>query len=148
MTWNPIIIPGNTYPSPSFYIESTKKLNEYIKNTNTIDIVVNNSKLYDGDTTAMIHSSRDFPTYRPNFYDKTGYLVITLNNLPWKGYPMEKNTSITVLSEAEHYEPQYERCENTLSHRQITLILFCIIVVFMVLLAISRHSTSLKSKDS
>jgi len=87
--WDAVIPPGKTEPYPMIYIKPDKDFIEYAKaNDYRVAVVTSETgSIYDIEPVmGLVDSSALFPTIRPNFYDETGYYVITLL-ARWLGYP-------------------------------------------------------------
>jgi len=87
--WDAVIPPGKIYPHPMIYIKPTKDFIQYAKdNKYIVKVTVSGTNMrYDDEPfVGIIDSSGYFPNERPNFYDSTGYFVITLF-ARWLGYP-------------------------------------------------------------
>ena len=86
--WDPIIPPGHTHPLPMIYIKPDEKLIKLAED-NFYHVIVSISgtgKLYDTKPmVGIIDSSGYYPEFRPNFFNDTKLLVITLM-CDWIGY--------------------------------------------------------------
>jgi hypothetical protein len=154
MRWDAVIPKDNTLPYPMIYIKPDKKFLDYVeesKNIFSLDISDTGMEYDKMPVTGMVDSSGYFPTFRPNFFNETGYYVIVLFT-NWIGYP-EKNGKIKIQNIIKKSEekpiipeptfPEYyeeplppKKCEK-LSSFQIGLILISILLIFGVLLGIS-----------
>lgn len=154
-SWNAIIPKEANYPLPSVYIKPDKNFADYAKENNyTVLITVKdtNSKYDTASVLAVIDSSGYYPDYRPNFYNKTGYFILTLLS-EWIGYPPkngkitirgnEGEDKITVESKKPFVVPQaielYEPKKDSLKYSQIIIVLSVIFLVFCGLLLFNLH---------
>jgi hypothetical protein len=163
--WDAVIPPGHTQPLPMIYI---KPDDEFIRlaqenDYNVVLTVSGTGKLYDTKPIpGVVDSSAFYPDFRPNFYNDTKLLVITLM-CDYIGYP-EGDTNGTVCVhgivsgpdkikvEVKPYEAPkplpwnqewYTKdAKNNLSPSQITWILLSILIVFGVMLSISFRKNS------
>jgi hypothetical protein len=74
---------------PMIYIKPDLAFIDFIaKNNNVVVVTINGSDtIYDGKViSGVVDTSCNVPSCRPNFFDKTGYYVITLYS-NWYGYP-------------------------------------------------------------
>ena len=108
--WDPVIPPGNTQPFPMIYIKPDE---EFIKlaqanNYNLLVTIDGTGKQYDKvPMVGVVDSSGYFPDYRPNFYNNTKLLVLTLM-CDWIGYGKNGTVSINGLEEVDKF---YVPCE-------------------------------------
>lgn len=87
--WDAIIPKDTEFPYPAVYIKADDNFIEYAKaNKNIVLCTVSESGSdFDGvELTGFIASSRDYPSFRPNFFQDTNYYVITLFR-NWGSYP-------------------------------------------------------------
>jgi len=155
-SWNSVIPKDNTFPYPMIYIKPDKKFSDYAKeNDYTVMITVSGTgSQYDNQKTiAIIDSSGYFPDYRPHFFNKTGFLVLTLM-CGWLGYPptngkvliqgLKGEDAVTLIEKPfvapkpiEWYTPEVEEncndCGNRLNPTQISILCIGFLVVFGVL---------------
>jgi hypothetical protein len=157
--WDSVIPPGHTQPLPMIYIKPNE---EFVKiaQENDYNVVVTISgtgKLYDTKVIpGVIDSSAFFPDFRPNFYNDTKLLVITLM-IDWMGYPDTGNGTVCVHGivagpdqikiETKPYEAPKplpwnqewytKEREMNLSTSQISWIILCILIIFGVMLTMS-----------
>lgn len=89
MRWDVVMFKNSTSQVPMIYIKPDETFLEFAKINNyalmvTIDGTgtIYDNKLIPG----VVNESSNVPNCRPNFFDKTGYYVITLNS-GWYGYP-------------------------------------------------------------
>jgi len=104
--WNPIILPGQTFPMPSIYIKPGDDFVKYAQENNNSFLVkiIDNSSPYNGKNMLGVINVEDC---RPNFYKDTDYVPIILDS-DWKGYPSIPNNGkaqITGSSEIKLSEP-------------------------------------------
>lgn len=105
-SWNPI---GNNIKiCPSLYIKPDMNFMDILRKNNwrVLCKISNTNTSYDGHTyVANVNTSGNVPNCRPNFFDKTGFYIITLtsnadvgvpNTIYWLGYP-ENNGEIEIL---------------------------------------------------
>lgn len=87
--WDAVIPKDTTFPFPMIYIKPDANFVQYAKDNNYMVLVTvkNTASKYDDNAfVGIIDSSGYFPNNRPNFFNKTGYFVITLFST-WNGYP-------------------------------------------------------------
>lgn len=87
--WDSVIYGNGTYPMPMVYFKPDEEFYKYAKENEYMIIVTiqGSNSHYDGKPlVGVIDSSATFPNDRPNFFNETGYLVITLF-CNWNGYP-------------------------------------------------------------
>ena len=86
--WDPIIPPGHTQPLPMIYIKADPELLKLAEDNlyHFIVTISGTGKLYDTKPMiGIIDSSGYYPDFRPNFFNDTKLLVITLM-CDWIGY--------------------------------------------------------------
>ena len=154
--WDAVIPKNNTFPYPMVYIKPDDNFIEYARKNNFLFLLDIDGTEMDYDKRSvmgMIDSSGYFPDFRPNFFNETGYYVITLFT-NWIGYP--KNNGKIKLNNIEIHKaipseihkptfPEYYESPNTsndgkcgkLNSTQLGWLLTSILIVFCVLLAIS-----------
>jgi hypothetical protein len=96
--WDSVIPPGHTQPLPMIYIKPDEEFIALAKdnNYNVIVTISNTGKLYDTKPIpGVIDSSGYFPDFRPNFFNNTKLMVITLL-CDWIGYPENGKGSVCV----------------------------------------------------
>ena len=88
--WDSVIYGNSTRPYPMIYIKPDLAFLEFVKANNyKIKVLIKGTgqKSYDDYLIdGIVDSSASTPTCRPNYFNETGYYVITLLN-PWAGYP-------------------------------------------------------------
>ena len=87
--WDVIISGNSNQTTPIIYITPDIKFLEFIKNNNysVLCKISGTDMIYDGKLIpGIVDKSSSIPNCRPNFFDKTGYYVITLIGT-WNGYP-------------------------------------------------------------
>lgn len=96
--WDSVILPTNVFPFPVVYIKPTDEFKRYVDAVKQVIIcsLSPNTFYNDKEYIGVVYSSDKFPSYRPQFYNDTNYYVIVLLTF-WKGYPLEKNTTLTVI---------------------------------------------------
>ncbi len=85
--WDIILVNGRRMPI--VYIKPDLKLTEYLRLANFVSPVLINKTgmVYDGNKMlGTVNQSGLVPNCRPNFYEKTGWLVVELES-SWWGYP-------------------------------------------------------------
>lgn len=85
--WDVILV--NNQRTPIIYIKPDLDFVEFIRRNNyKILVQIKDTKtVYDNKkTTGTIDQSAFIPNCRPNFYDETGFYIVTLNS-SWNGYP-------------------------------------------------------------
>ena len=101
----------NNRPYPMIYIKPDLKFIEFVKNNNyRILITISDSNtLYDNKTIwGTVDTSSGTPNNRPNFFNQTGFYVITLDSF-WYGYPqIGQEGMVTIDNIIEQPEPQPE----------------------------------------
>ena len=89
MRWDVVMFKNSTSQVPMIYIKPDETFLEFVK-LNNYAVMVNidgTGTVYDNKLIAgVVNESSNVPNCRPNFYDKTGYYVITLYG-DWYGYP-------------------------------------------------------------
>jgi hypothetical protein len=96
--WDSVVPPGHTVPLPMIYIKPDE---EFIKiaeenDYNVVLTISGTGKMYDTKPIpGVIDSSGYFPDFRPNFFNDTKFLVITLL-CDWIGYPEKDNGTVCV----------------------------------------------------
>jgi hypothetical protein len=86
--WDPVIPRGHTQPLPMIYVTPDDVLLKLAKDNdyNVIVTISDTGKLYDTKPIpAVIDSSAYYPEFRPNFYNNSKLLVLTLM-CEWIGY--------------------------------------------------------------
>jgi hypothetical protein len=164
--WDPVIPKGNIEPYPMVYIKPDPSFFDYIKENNYLFLVTisESDSVYDRQIMALADMSAFFPNYRPNFFNETGFYVLTLFS-SWNGYP-PKNGKILIQGlkgpdnvvpvektfkapvPLEWYEPndKKEKDKDSLSFRQIGFILLIIIIICILFYLFSSSSKN-KSKN-
>ncbi len=154
--WDAVIPPGRDEAYPMIYIKPDKDFIEYSKNNNytvMVSISGTNTRYDEAPFVAIIDSSGYFPNDRPNFYDKTGFFVITLFSR-WLGYP-PNNGSVLIQGEfgpdkveipieqpfkapipIEYFKPTEKTCDS-FSATQISWIALLLLILFIGLFSIS-----------
>lgn len=93
--WQAILLPNSTFPYPMLYIKPDEAFSQYAKE-NDYSVVVkiqNTNSKYDLQSfIALVDTGATFPNYRPNFYNQTGYYILTLVGANWLGYPPQNGT--------------------------------------------------------
>ena len=93
--WDVIII--NNRKIPIIYIEPTIAFLDFIKDNNYIiscKIFKTNTVYDDKNIIASVDRSSFIPNYRPNFFNKYNYYIVTLLTATWNGYPDPSNLGI------------------------------------------------------
>lgn len=88
--WDPVIPKDNTFPYPMVYIKPDKNFVDYAKENKFMFLLNITGTGMDYDKApiiGMVDSSAFYPNFRPYFYNKTGYFVVTLFT-NWIGYPL------------------------------------------------------------
>lgn len=164
--WDALITGNNTFPTPMIYFKPDKDFVKYAEDNEFqvlveiegTDSIYDKKKMY-----GTIDSSAYSPGYRPRFYNKTGYFVITLA-CNWTGYPKQNGRMIVrglkgpdkielpeskpfeppkaIRNEFEYYPRRNKECNN-LTTSQIGWTLTLILVVFAVLLFISQKNNTI-----
>ena len=104
-SWQPVLANNNYNKfAPMIYIKPDKNFIEYIdKNFNVVKCKISNTNTSydDKELLGVVHKSANYPSYRPNFYDKHGYYVITLIS-NWYGYPKKgEYGNMTLITDVE-----------------------------------------------
>lgn len=154
--WDSVINGNNTFPMPMIYFKPDENFFDYAKKNDyqvLVEIEGTGSEYDNKKIVGVINSSANYPTYRPNFYEKTKYYVITLAS-GWIGYPKNNGRMIIrglngpdkidiVKTEfvppkpiPEFYTKPEKKCNN-LSSTQIGWVVTAILIFFCVLLYIS-----------
>lgn len=98
-SWNPVLPKGNDHPMPMVYIKPDKDFLKYAKENNymVVATVEGSGTIYDGKPMgAVIDSTGYFPNFRPNFYNKYGYMSLTMFG-HWNGYPLTENLGTVTI---------------------------------------------------
>lgn len=103
-SWNPILINSKSLaPLPSIYILPDDNFFKFIENKDSLSLqgtIFNSNSIYDGHTFDIeIHSSADFPNYRPLFFNATMYYTIVLTTSNWYSYPTDNGYIILSYKE-------------------------------------------------
>lgn len=176
VSWNAVIPPNFTQARPMLYIKPDNP-EEFLAQAKKSDYIIlvsisgTGASIYEGKKIlATVNTSGQYPEYRPNFFNKTGYLTLLLE-APWYGYP-PKNGKISIeminnekqgLKQVqEHFEEKepknnhdspvvaptenysknepFQKTKKSLSTSQIGYMLLAILVVFLVLVYISSQN--------
>lgn len=156
--WDPILIGNNENPFPMIYIKPDKAFLEFAEENNfTLFVKIEDSgSRYDGKAfVGIVDSSANFPSPRPNFFEKTGLYVISLYAM-WDEYPPKMGKAVLSGLKGKYKLPPVtippfvppkpvqemykdsNNCAGNLSPPQIGSILIAIMVIFGVLLWISK----------
>lgn len=95
-SWNSVIPKGNTFPFPMIYIKPDSNFIDYAKENSwqVLVTIENTESIYDNKQYyAVIDSSGYFPNYRPYFYNKEGFMTLTILSY-WDGYPKNNGNVI------------------------------------------------------
>lgn len=98
VSWEVFQTECNNQPKPSFYFTLDPRLKKFLKdNKDTLQIRIKDTgSLYDNRVfIAMVNKSANMPNDRPNFYDATGYYVMSFD-AAWMGYP-KSNGSFEIV---------------------------------------------------
>uniref|UniRef100_A0A6C0LWX6 Uncharacterized protein n=1 Tax=viral metagenome TaxID=1070528 RepID=A0A6C0LWX6_9ZZZZ len=91
LRWDPVLFGNSNNQVALITIKPDEKFLTFVRANNfevSCTIEVNGViRQIDG----IVNRSSDVPNYRPNYFAKTGYYVITLNKL-WQGYPKSLGT--------------------------------------------------------
>jgi len=97
--WDAVMRSKNSRPYPMIYIKPDLHFIEFIKNNNYRILVKisDTNTIYDGKTFwGTVDISSGTPNCRPNFFNQTGFYVITLDSF-WYGYTeVGKEGSVTI----------------------------------------------------
>lgn len=155
--WDSVISSGNTFPLPMIYIKGDDAFQKYVVDNDYIfrlTIRGTDSDYDNNEVVGVINNSANYPNNRINFFNKNGYLTITLFG-NWNGYP-SKNGEVFIQgniigSDKIAPEPEqpfkvpeplpwpdtlenYEnKKDNNLNSNQIYLILIGLLLVFAIL---------------
>lgn len=106
--WDPVLYENNSVPYTMVYFKPTQEFLDFSNaRQNFIAITISNSDTYfNGRKLAcIIRSSANFPTYRPNFFNATGYYVAVLL-YPWYWYPKKLGVAtFSTLDDQEDTQP-------------------------------------------
>lgn len=164
MTRSSELTGGNEYPVPMIYIKPDQQFIQYAKENDyqvRVTITGTGTVYDDKPILAVIDSSGYFPDFRPNFYNQTGYFVLTLFT-QWDGYPNTGNGSVliqglhgpdklTVPKETKYEPPQpipqilepfkiRNKKHDKMTSSQIGWLLTGIFIIFGVLLYMSANN--------
>lgn len=90
--WDPIIASGNIYANPVLFFKPDDSFRKYAKeNGYKVSLRISGTGLYDKVVTGVVDSSDLYPNERPNYYNVTGYWIITAMT-EWLGYPKSMGT--------------------------------------------------------
>lgn len=160
--WNPILLEGNNEPFPMIYIKPDDNFFDYIKENNYLFLVTisDTNSVYDNkEIIALADMSAFFPNYRPNFFNETGFYVLTLFS-SWNGYPSSNGTILiqglkgpdSVIPQQklfqaptplEWYEPmksENDKDEKSLSFKELGLVILVLIIICILVYLFSRNS--------
>lgn len=90
--WDVVLFDNSNTQVPMIYIKPDLQFLEYVKKNNfaVIAKISGSGTVYDGKTIpGIVDKSCYVPNYRPNYFEKTGYYIVTLN-ANWYGYPNSK----------------------------------------------------------
>lgn len=145
--WDPIIVEGNDFPYPTIYIKPDRDFENYSKQNGGMFMIEIKGTGMDYDVApavGIVNPSAFFPTYRPNFFNKTGYWTITLMT-NWIGYPEQRGKIILrgikgpdriIPKEREFQVPkpiewfEQPKSSDKLKMKQIALFMFTILLIF------------------
>ena len=92
--WDGVMYGNNLTPQPMIYIKPDLSFLEFVKaNDYKVKVIIKETgiKLYDNFLIeGIVQTSASTPSCIPNYFNETGYYVITLLN-PWMGYPNKDN---------------------------------------------------------
>jgi hypothetical protein len=89
MRWDVVMFKNSVTQNPMIYIKPDEAFLEFARlNNYTVMVQIKGTgTIYDDKLIAgIVNESSNVPNCRPNFFDKTGYYVITLYS-DWYGYP-------------------------------------------------------------
>lgn len=89
-SWNQIIDQQNIIRPIFTFVPDLDFLNYLQLNSNPIAIRLNGSQWYDGIHFVSCYSSKDFPSYGPNYFDVTDHYVMVLNDIEFSLFPDPK----------------------------------------------------------
>lgn len=162
--WQAILLPSSTFAYPMIYIKPDDAFAQYAKENDysvLVKIQNTNSKYDLQPFIALVDTGATFPNYRPNFYNQTGYYILTLVGANWLGYPPQNGTVFVQGSEGpdklaiaspppfvapkpiEWYEPilkDQSNCNN-LSSTQLGIVLLSIFLIFGTFFIISSKGS-------
>lgn len=162
--WQAILLETSTFPYPMVYIKPDDAFAQYAKENNysvLVKIQNTNSKYDLQSFIALVDTGATFPNYRPNFYNQTGYYVLTLVGANWLGYPPQNGSIFIQGNEGpdklpvespppfvapkpiEWYEPAKveNTCINNLSSTQLGLVLLSIFLIFGTFFVVSSKGS-------
>jgi hypothetical protein len=87
--WDAVMVGKSITKFPVIYVEPDTEFIEFIRSNNYAVICEINGTdtIYDGKKIpGVVDKSSNIPNCRPNYFEKTGYYVITLYGT-WNGYP-------------------------------------------------------------
>lgn len=87
--WDVVMSSNNLVKAPMIYIKPDMMFLEFARSNNFVIAceISGTGTVYDGKTIiGVVDKSYYVPNYRPNFYEKTGFYVVTLW-ANWYGYP-------------------------------------------------------------
>lgn len=95
LRWDPVMLDKNTFPYPMFYIVPDEAFTRYAnENNNIVSVTISNTNSqYDGKPViGIVNMSSNFPNKRPNFFNATQSIVVSLMT-NWIGYPNALGTA-------------------------------------------------------
>jgi len=109
--WDVVIYGNSNIKKPVIYITPDSSLLELAANSiHPILIKISGTNtLYDGKMVkGVINKSSDVPNYRPNFFDQTGYYIISLD-ADWYGYPHPSSQGEITIDQTLEQSPIYNQ---------------------------------------
>jgi hypothetical protein len=148
--WNAVLPKNATFPYPMIFIKPNITLLEQVTKTDSIpvQVTISGTSTYDQTFAGTVHSTLNYPNFRPNFFKETGYIAITLL-CNWNGYPIQNGTvtiADTIQLSEPVFDPQpifepYKQCDNKLTQTQVFVVLSAILFVFIGLVTMSKSSS-------
>jgi hypothetical protein len=159
--WDPVLPKGNNEPYPMVYIKPDADFFDYIKENNYLFLVTisGSDSQYDTQIMALADMSAFFPNYRPNFFNETGFYVLTLFS-SWNGYPpkngkiliqglkgpdsvIPKERPFTAPVPLEWFEPKKSsenNKNNSLTFNELGCIILVILIICILVYVFSRKN--------
>lgn len=148
LRFDAVMFDNSITKTPMIYIKPDLAFLDFVaQNNNQVLVVINDSdSIYDNkEIIGVVDSSCNIPSCRPNFFNKTGYYVITLYS-NWYGYPKKLGKvsfkGLKVSSKVETYnkpkrqvqfnlEPEMQSKTYIIIYTVIAAIILILLCVFL-----------------
>lgn len=158
--WDVVMFGNSSTRVPMIYVKPDLTFLDFIRSNNyTVMCEINGTgTIYDGkQIPGVVDKSSFIPNCRPNFYEKTGYYVITLWS-NWYGYPNPNNLGFVKFSglnasidtsysesvtndmneNTEDSQPEIHYNMRNLKKTEILLLIFGIMIILAVLIILHQ----------